>query len=105
VSAPPKVFNLMIIGEAREGSKISASATVTGGTEGSSRVQWYKASSSEFKNEHVLEALSTSKVSKVRSVVFSINGIYALLKTLGIIICFILFNVIELNCNPLLILH
>lgn len=69
--APPKVFNLKVIGEAREGSKVSATATVTGGTEGSSRVQWYKASSSEFKNEHELEALSASKVSKVRSVLFT----------------------------------
>jgi hypothetical protein len=63
--APPKVFNLKIVGESMEGSKISASATVTGGTEGSSRVQWYKASSSEFKNEHELEALTPSRVSKV----------------------------------------
>jgi hypothetical protein len=69
-SAPPKVFNLKILGEAREGSKVSASATVKGGTEGSSRVQWYKASSSEFKNEHELEALSTSKVSKVSLILF-----------------------------------
>jgi hypothetical protein len=43
---------------------------VKGGTEGSSRVQWYKASSSEFKNEHELEALSTSKVSKVSLILF-----------------------------------
>lgn len=69
-SAPPKVFNLKIFGDAREGSKVSASATVTGGAEGCSRVQWYKASSSEFKNGHELEALSTSKVSKVRLLLF-----------------------------------
>ncbi|TKW30421.1 hypothetical protein SEVIR_2G035700v4 [Setaria viridis] len=78
--APPKVFNLMIIGEAREGSKISASATVTGGTEGSSRVQWYKASSSEFKNEHELEALSTSKVSKTFRIPLSAVGYYIVAK-------------------------
>ena len=104
-SAPPKVFNLKIVGEAREGSKVSASATVTGGTEGSSRVQWYKASSSEFKNEHELEALSTSKVSKVRSALFSTAIIDALLKNLVTFVCFIMFNVIELNCNLLSILH
>ena len=66
--APPKVFNLKIVGESMEGSKISASATVTGGTKGSSRVQWYKASSSEFTNEHELEALTSSNVSKVISI-------------------------------------
>ena len=80
-SAPPKVFNLKIVGEAKEGSKISASATVKGGTEGSSRVQWYKASSSEFKNEHELEALTTSKVSKVISVLFTTTANDAPLKT------------------------
>ena len=98
-SAPPKVFNLKIVGEAREGSKVSASATVTGGTEGSSRVQWYKASSSEFKNEHELQALSTSKVSKVRSALFSTAIIDALLKNLVTFVCFIMFNVIELTAT------
>ncbi|CAN6203007.1 unnamed protein product [Urochloa humidicola] len=78
--APPKVFNLKIIGEAREGSKISASATVTGGTEGSSRVQWYKAFSCEFKNEHELEALSTSKVSKTFRIPLSAIGYYIVTK-------------------------
>nr|CAB3455681.1 unnamed protein product [Digitaria exilis] len=78
--APPKVFNLKIIGEAREGSKVSATATVTGGTEGSSRVQWYKASSSEFKNEHELEALSTSKVSKTFRIPLSAVGYYVVAK-------------------------
>ncbi|KAF8714070.1 hypothetical protein HU200_028066 [Digitaria exilis] len=78
--APPKVFNLKIIGEAREGSKVSATATVTGGTEGSSRVQWYKASSSEFKNEHELEALSTSKVSKTFRIPLSAVGYYVAAK-------------------------
>lgn len=78
--APPKVFNLKIVGEAREGSKVSASATVTGGTEGSSRVQWYKASSSEFKNEHELEALSTSKVSKTFRIPLGAVGYYIVAK-------------------------
>ncbi|RLN34629.1 hypothetical protein C2845_PM03G19820 [Panicum miliaceum] len=78
--APPKVFNLKIVGETREGSKVSASATVTGGTEGSSRVQLYKASSSEFKNEHELEALSTSKVSKTFRIPLSAVGYYIVAK-------------------------
>ncbi|KAJ1287736.1 hypothetical protein BS78_02G033400 [Paspalum vaginatum] len=78
--APPKVFNLKIVGEAREGSKVSASATVTGGTEGSSRVQWYKASSFEFKNEHELEALSPSKVSKTFRIPLGAVGYYIVAK-------------------------
>ncbi|XP_062189872.1 187-kDa microtubule-associated protein AIR9-like [Phragmites australis] len=78
--APPKVFNLRIVGEAREGSKVSASATVIGGTEGSSRVQWYKASSSEFKNEHELEVLSTSKVAKMFRIPLGAVGYYIVAK-------------------------
>jgi hypothetical protein len=42
--------------------------TVTSGTKGSSRVQWYKASSSEFTNGHELEALTLSNVSKIISI-------------------------------------
>ena len=64
-SAPPKVTNTRIIGELREGSKITVTGTVTGGTEGSSRVQWFKSSSLTFAGEDGLEALSTSKISKV----------------------------------------
>lgn len=39
---------------------------VTGGTEASSRVQWFKTSSSTFDGENGIEALSTSKIAKVR---------------------------------------
>ncbi|KAL6880549.1 hypothetical protein ACP4OV_012114 [Aristida adscensionis] len=78
--APPKVFDLNIVGEAREGSKVFASATVTGGTEGLSRVQWYKASSSEFMNERELEALSTSKVSKTFRIPLGAVGYYIVAK-------------------------
>lgn len=78
--APPKVFNLKIVGESKEGSKVSAIATVTGGTEGSSRVQWYKASSSDFKNEHELEALSPSKVSKTFRIPLAAAGYYIVAK-------------------------
>lgn len=63
--APPKVTNLKIIGDLRENSKITASGNVIGGTEGSSRVQWFKTSSSTLEGEKGLEALSTSKIAKV----------------------------------------
>lgn len=66
ITAPPKVTNLKIIGELKEGSKVSVAGIVTGGTEASSRVQWFKTSSSTFEGENGVEALSTSKIAKVR---------------------------------------
>ncbi|KAL5197898.1 hypothetical protein ABZP36_001410 [Zizania latifolia] len=78
--APPKVFNLKIVGEAREGSKVSVAATVTGGTEGFSRVQWFKGTSSKFSDEHDLEVLSTSKVSKTFRIPLSAVGCYIIAK-------------------------
>lgn len=66
ITAPPKVTNLKIIGELKEGSKVSVAGIVTGGTEASSRVQWFKTSSSTFDGENGVEALSTSKIAKVR---------------------------------------
>lgn len=68
ITAPPKVTNLKIIGELKEGSKVSVTGIVTGGTEASSRVQWFKTSSSTFEGENGIEALSTSKIAKVRSI-------------------------------------
>lgn len=69
-SAPPKVTNIKIVGDLRENSKITATGIVTGGTEGSSRVQWYKTCSSTLE-ENSLEALSTSKIAKVGFFFFS----------------------------------
>jgi hypothetical protein len=65
-SAPPKVINLKIVGEMREGSKVTATSIITGGAEGSSRVQWFKSTSLKFEDENAFEALTTSKVAKVR---------------------------------------
>ncbi|KAG6695757.1 hypothetical protein I3842_09G113900 [Carya illinoinensis] len=62
--APPKVTKVKIIGELRENSKITVTGIVTGGTEGSSRVQWFKKRSSILDGEEDLEALSTSKIAK-----------------------------------------
>lgn len=78
--APPKVFDLKIVGEAREGSKVSVTATVTGGTEGSSRVQWFKSSSSELPYNHEIEALCTSKISKTFRVPLGAVGYYIVAK-------------------------
>lgn len=68
-SAPPKVTDLKIIGDVREGNKVTVAAVVTGGTEGASKVQWFKTKSSKFVDEIDLEALSTSKIAKVRSLI------------------------------------
>lgn len=57
--------NVKIIGELKEGSKITVTGIITGGTEGASRVQWFKTSSSTFEGESYLDALSTSKIAKV----------------------------------------
>lgn len=63
-AAPPKVTDVKIIGDLRENSKVTVTGTVTGGTEGSSKVQWYKSTSSSLEGAN-LDELSTSKVAKV----------------------------------------
>lgn len=78
--APPKVTNTRIIGELREGSKITVTGTVTGGTEGSSRVQWFKSSAFTFAGEDGLEALSTSKISKAFRIPLAAVGQYIVAK-------------------------
>ncbi|KAG5105911.1 hypothetical protein JHK82_042881 [Glycine max] len=77
--APPKVMNVKIIGDLRENSKITATGIVTGGTEGSSRVQWYKTSLSTL-DENSLEALSTSKIAKAFRIPLGAVGYYIVAK-------------------------
>ncbi|WVZ21289.1 hypothetical protein V8G54_008611 [Vigna mungo] len=77
--APPKVTNVKIIGELRENSKVTATGIVTGGTEGSSRVQWYKTHSSTL-DENSLEALSTSKIAKAFRIPLGAVGYYIVAK-------------------------
>ncbi|XP_047148992.1 187-kDa microtubule-associated protein AIR9 isoform X1 [Vigna umbellata] len=77
--APPKVTNVKIIGELRENSKVTATGIVTGGTEGSSRVQWYKTHSSTL-DENTLEALSTSKIAKAFRIPLGAVGYYIVAK-------------------------
>ncbi|XP_004293996.1 PREDICTED: 187-kDa microtubule-associated protein AIR9 [Fragaria vesca subsp. vesca] len=78
--APPKVLNLKIIGDMRENSKVTASGVVTGGTEGSSRVQWFKTSFSTVVGEKGLEALSTSKIAKAFRIPLGAVGYYIVAK-------------------------
>ncbi|XAR72534.1 hypothetical protein NMG60_11019208 [Bertholletia excelsa] len=78
--APPKVTNVKIIGDIREGSKVSVTGVVTGGTEASSRVQWFKTSSSVLEGENHLEALSTSKIAKAFRIPLGAVGCFIVAK-------------------------
>lgn len=59
-----------IIGDLRENSKITVTGYVSGGTEASSRVQWFKTSSPILDGENGLEPLSASKIAKVNCSLF-----------------------------------
>ncbi|KAJ7969079.1 187-kDa microtubule-associated protein AIR9-like [Quillaja saponaria] len=78
--APPKVTNLKIIGDLRENSKVTVTGIVTGGTEGSCRVQWFKTSFSSLDGENGLEALSTSKIAKAFRMPLGAVGYYIVAK-------------------------
>lgn len=78
--APPKVTNVKIIGDLRENSKVTVTGIVTGGTEGSSRVQWFKTNSSTLNGENDLEAMSTSKVAKAFRIPLGAVGYYIVAK-------------------------
>lgn len=78
--APPKVTNVKIIGELRESNKITVTGIVTGGTEGSSRVQWFKTRSSILDGEKDLEALSASKIAKAFRVPLGAVGYHIVAK-------------------------
>ncbi|KAF8413517.1 hypothetical protein HHK36_001507 [Tetracentron sinense] len=78
--APPKATNVKIIGNLREGNKVTLTAIVTGGTEGSSRVQWFRTSSSKLEGENGLEAVSTSKIAKSFRIPLGAVGFYIVAK-------------------------
>lgn len=77
--APPKITNLKIIGDLRENSKVTVTGTVTGGSEASSRVQWFKTISSTL-NENGLEAMSASKIAKAFRIPLGAVGYYVVAK-------------------------
>lgn len=78
--APPKVSQLKIIGDLRENSKITVTGCVTGGTEASSRVQWFKASSPTLDGENGLEVLSASKIAKALRIPLGAVGYHIVAK-------------------------
>ncbi|KAF2317878.1 hypothetical protein GH714_041198 [Hevea brasiliensis] len=78
--APPKVTNVKIIGDIRENNKVTVTGTVTGGTEGSSRVQWFQTSSSTLDSENGLEAVSASKIAKAFRIPLGAVGYYIVAK-------------------------
>lgn len=69
---------MKIIGDIREGNKVTVTGTVTGGTEASSRVQWFKSTYSTLEGENGLDALGTSKIAKVGSGIYIFICILAL---------------------------
>ncbi|XP_068657633.1 187-kDa microtubule-associated protein AIR9-like isoform X2 [Aristolochia californica] len=78
--APPKVTNLKIVGDLREGGKVNVSANLTGGSEGSSRVQWFKTRVSNLEGENGLEALTASKIAKAFRIPLSAADYYIVVK-------------------------
>ncbi|XP_059596141.1 187-kDa microtubule-associated protein AIR9 isoform X2 [Vitis vinifera] len=78
--APPKVTNVKIIGDVRENNKVTVTGVVTGGSEGSSRVQWFKTHSSVLDGENGLEAVSTSKIAKAFRIPLGAVGYYIVAK-------------------------
>ncbi|KAI6706023.1 hypothetical protein NL676_008985, partial [Syzygium grande] len=80
VCSPPKVAQVKIIGDLRENSKITVTGYVTGGTEASSRVQWFKTSSPILDGENGLEALSASKTAKALRIPLGAVGYHIVAK-------------------------
>jgi hypothetical protein len=79
--APPKVEKLKIVGDLQEGSKIAVDAIFTGGTEGASRVQWFKKRTANLPIEDgQIEPLSSSKVAKAFRIPLAAVGHYLVAK-------------------------
>ncbi|XP_071715705.1 187-kDa microtubule-associated protein AIR9 [Rutidosis leptorrhynchoides] len=77
--APPKVIHLKIIGDLKEGSKVTVTANVTGAVESLSRVQWFKTFSSILDGENGLEPV-TSKFAKAFRIPLGAVGCYIVAK-------------------------
>ena len=79
--APPKVENLRVVGDLKDGSKVAVSAIFMGGTEGASRVQWFKKISPTLPTEDSqVEPLSSSKVAKAFRIPLGAVGHYLVAK-------------------------
>ncbi|XP_024515548.1 187-kDa microtubule-associated protein AIR9 [Selaginella moellendorffii] len=72
--APPRILQLRLVGDMREGSKIVVSGIFIGGTEGASRVQWFKTDTPH--NTQNLEPISTSKIAKAFRIPLGAVGHY-----------------------------
>lgn len=79
--APPKVEHLRIVGDLKESSKVAVNAIFTGGTEGASRVQWFKKPTAALPTEDAqVEPLSSSKVAKAFRIPLGAVGQYLVAK-------------------------
>ncbi|KAI5064749.1 hypothetical protein GOP47_0019444 [Adiantum capillus-veneris] len=78
--APPKVTSLRIIGELCEGSTVSVSATISGGSpEGASRVRWFKRTMSGLSlcaKDKDMEEIGTSTIPEVFHIPLGYFGFY-----------------------------
>ncbi|KAH9288233.1 hypothetical protein KI387_032350, partial [Taxus chinensis] len=79
--APPRVAQLRIVGDVREGNKVAISAMVRGRVEGASRVQWFKTTSADLEpDESGMEAISTSRIAKAFRIPLAAVGYYLVAK-------------------------
>lgn len=79
--APPTIEDLRIVGDLKEGNKVAVSALFTGGTEGASRVQWFKRTTPVLPTEDSqVEPLSSPKVAKAFRIPLGAVGHYLVAK-------------------------
>jgi hypothetical protein len=79
--APPSIEDLRIVGDLKEGNKVAVSAVFTGGTEGASRVQWFKkATPLPPTDDSQVEPLSSPKVAKAFRIPLGAVGHYLVAK-------------------------
>ncbi|KAJ7530247.1 hypothetical protein O6H91_15G086300 [Diphasiastrum complanatum] len=78
--APPRVNQLRIVGDIREGNKVVVSGQFVGGVEGASRVQWFKTISPHVMSDSDLDAISTSKIAKAFRIPLGAIGHYLVAK-------------------------
>lgn len=81
VLAPPSIEDLRIVGDLKEGNKVAVSALFTGGTEGASRVQWFKKTTPLLPtDDSQVEPLSSPKVAKAFRIPLGAVGHYLVAK-------------------------
>ncbi|GBG65468.1 hypothetical protein CBR_g51063 [Chara braunii] len=81
--APPRVVELNVLGDVREGSTLSVTGKYVGGDEGPSRIQWFKTKHKSEDNMYLaseLEPISNSRVAREFCVPLEAVGYYLVAK-------------------------